>query len=260
MQILITAGGTREPIDGVRTITNTSTGRLGALIAEAFAARDSVTEIHYLCGPSAAVPRSGKARIIPAADVAGLEAAVRNILGHHRIDAVVHCMAVSDYRVRRVTSAAMMADAFVNRPEETSQPAGRAEAESLMVSLLDEAAPVAAGGGKISSQIDRMVLVMERTPKIISLFRELSPRSVLVGFKLLDHAGHEDLMDAAHELMKKAQCDFVLANDLRDITGQSHVGYLVGAGKSVRRLNTKEEIAEAIAEAVLEQRNGGGSQ
>jgi phosphopantothenate-cysteine ligase len=260
MQILITAGGTREPIDRVRTITNTSTGRLGALIAEAFAAHDSVTEIHYLRGASAAVPQSGKARIIPVADVASLETAVRNVLENHRIDAIVHCMAVSDYRVRRATSAAMMADAFVNRPEGTPKPASRAEAESLMISLLDEAAPIVSGGGKISSQIDRMVLVMEQTPKIISLFRELSPQSVLVGFKLLDHAAHEVLMDAARELMKKARCDLVLANDLRDIAGQSHVGYLIGAGGSVRRLSTKEEIAEAIAEAVLEQRNGGGSQ
>jgi phosphopantothenate-cysteine ligase len=32
--VLITAGGTVEPIDGVRGITNFSSGRLGALIAD----------------------------------------------------------------------------------------------------------------------------------------------------------------------------------------------------------------------------------
>jgi phosphopantothenoylcysteine synthetase/decarboxylase len=36
MKILITAGPTSEKIDAVRRITNRATGRLGALIAEAF--------------------------------------------------------------------------------------------------------------------------------------------------------------------------------------------------------------------------------
>ena len=36
-KILVTAGGTTEPIDAVRSITNESSGRLGAKIADAFA-------------------------------------------------------------------------------------------------------------------------------------------------------------------------------------------------------------------------------
>jgi phosphopantothenate-cysteine ligase len=254
---MITAGGTREQIDRVRSIANTSTGRLGALIAEAFSAYASVTKIYYLCGASAALPQSDKAEIIRVSDVASLETAVRDVLGRNQTDAVIHCMAVSDYRVRRATSAAMLASALADRMGEASRLAGRAEAERFMTALLDEAAPVA-NGGKISSQIDRMVLVMEQTPKIISLFRELSPQSVLVGFKLLDHAAHDALTGAAHELLEKAGCDLVLANDMRDITENGHVGYLIGAGESIRRLDTKNEIAEAIAEAVLE-RIGGDS-
>jgi phosphopantothenoylcysteine decarboxylase/phosphopantothenate--cysteine ligase len=38
-RVLITAGGTREPIDGVRFVGNTSTGRMGLALAEAAAAR-----------------------------------------------------------------------------------------------------------------------------------------------------------------------------------------------------------------------------
>ena len=38
INILITAGGTSEPIDSVRSISNTATGRLGSLIADAFEA------------------------------------------------------------------------------------------------------------------------------------------------------------------------------------------------------------------------------
>jgi phosphopantothenate-cysteine ligase len=258
MQILITAGGVREQIDRVRAITNTSTGRLGALIAEAFSACASVAKIHYLCGAAAVLPQSGKTEIIRVTDAASLEAAVRSVLEQNRIDAVVHCMAVSDYRVRQVTSAAMMASACMALLEEGPAPANLAEAEAFMLALLDKSAPVADSRGKISSHIRRMALIMEQTPKIISLFQNLSPQSVLVGFKLLDHASHEALMDAAYELLEKNKCDFVLANDLRDITEDGHIGYLVSAGKTRPRLNTKEEIAEAVVRAVLEQKKSQG--
>ena len=36
MKIVITSGGTREPIDPVRFIGNYSTGKMGAALAEAF--------------------------------------------------------------------------------------------------------------------------------------------------------------------------------------------------------------------------------
>jgi phosphopantothenoylcysteine decarboxylase / phosphopantothenate---cysteine ligase len=42
LRVLITSGGTVEPIDGVRVIANTSTGETGALIADHFARRGHV--------------------------------------------------------------------------------------------------------------------------------------------------------------------------------------------------------------------------
>ena len=56
MKIIITAGGTSERIDDVRTITNSSTGRLGYAIGEAFAKKsgDELERIYYLHGTRAA--------------------------------------------------------------------------------------------------------------------------------------------------------------------------------------------------------------
>jgi phosphopantothenoylcysteine synthetase/decarboxylase len=52
MKVLVTAGGTSEPIDGVRRITNTSTGATGGVIARAFAARGhDVVLIHAADAP-----------------------------------------------------------------------------------------------------------------------------------------------------------------------------------------------------------------
>ena len=40
MNIIVTAGGTSEPIDNVRRIANTGTGRLGSLVADELAEAD----------------------------------------------------------------------------------------------------------------------------------------------------------------------------------------------------------------------------
>jgi len=56
MNILVTAGATREPLDAVRFLSNVSTGSTGAALADAFAARNHcVTLLH---GESAVTPRS----------------------------------------------------------------------------------------------------------------------------------------------------------------------------------------------------------
>ena len=48
MKIIITAGGTSERIDDVRTITNSSTGRLGLAIGNTFAEKyaDRIEKIY----------------------------------------------------------------------------------------------------------------------------------------------------------------------------------------------------------------------
>ena len=49
INVIVTAGGTSEPIDNVRRIANTGTGRLGSLIAEELAADAMVGHIFYVC-------------------------------------------------------------------------------------------------------------------------------------------------------------------------------------------------------------------
>ena len=49
MNIIVTAGGTSEPIDNVRRIANTGTGRLGSLVADELAEADWTGHIFYVC-------------------------------------------------------------------------------------------------------------------------------------------------------------------------------------------------------------------
>lgn len=87
MRVLITAGGTREPIDDVRFITNRSSGALGrALAAEA---RSRGHEVLLLA------PEGGDRAFESTAD---LERELRRAAKLGPWDIVLHSAAVSDYR------------------------------------------------------------------------------------------------------------------------------------------------------------------
>ena len=61
MKILITSGATREPIDQVRFITNMSTGKTGASLAESFAKKGH--DVTYLHGQGSHTPNVGVAAV-----------------------------------------------------------------------------------------------------------------------------------------------------------------------------------------------------
>ena len=96
MKILLTAGGTEEPVDGVRRLTNTSTGATGGVLARHFADHGAeVLLLHAERAPLADLDLERDTFVT----FADLEAALRRHLGGHNWDAVVHLAAVSDYSV-----------------------------------------------------------------------------------------------------------------------------------------------------------------
>ena len=92
MRVLITAGGTREPIDDVRVVANLSTGRLGCRLAESFAARGD--EVVLLHGSGSAVPAVELQR-----HAFGPSSELWSLMQQQlpRADVVLHAAAVSDY-------------------------------------------------------------------------------------------------------------------------------------------------------------------
>ncbi len=96
-RLLITSGPTRARIDAVRYISNRSSGRLGARIAdEALAAGAAVA---FVRGPDSARPAASSPalEIIDIETVEDARRAVVRVLTSQRVDAVVHLMAVLDY-------------------------------------------------------------------------------------------------------------------------------------------------------------------
>jgi phosphopantothenoylcysteine decarboxylase / phosphopantothenate---cysteine ligase len=90
--VIVTAGGTREPIDPVRFVGNRSSGRMGiAIAAEARRRGADVT----LIAANLTVPRPSDVQVVEAPTV---EELARETLARADADVVVMAAAVSDYR------------------------------------------------------------------------------------------------------------------------------------------------------------------
>ena len=96
LKVLITSGGTVEPMDDVRVITNKSTGKTAALLADRLI--EAGLEVTYLHATQAVVPNLACVR--PSfTDFSSLKKNLEKLLQEENYDFVVHAAAVSDYSV-----------------------------------------------------------------------------------------------------------------------------------------------------------------
>ncbi|KXT78899.1 Phosphopantothenoylcysteine synthetase [Streptococcus sp. DD11] len=217
---MITSGGTSEKIDRVRSITNHSTGRLGAAIAEKFLAKgDQVTLVTTRKALKPAAHEHLRIEIVE--NVAELLAVLEPLVKTH--DALIHSMAVSDYTPVYMTGLEEVA------------------ASSDVAEFLDRSN----SESKISSQEESQVLFLKKTPKIISKVKEWNPHIRLIGFKLLVDVSKEKLIETARASLDKNQADIIVANDLLDISEDRHQAYLVRKD-SLEEAQSKEEIAQLL--------------
>lgn len=251
MNILITAGGTSEKIDQVRTISNKATGRLGSMIADNFLNMQGVS-VTYVCPKDAITPQNSLAEIHFIDNVQSLQFTIEKLLKERSFDAVVHSMAVSDYSVKYSVPSDNIANFIAENLQLNYSRIDNIESisEQIHSALLSYQANESSK--KISSDIENLFIGLEKTPKIIRLFKMLQPNTILVGFKLLVDVDEEQLFLVAKKLMDVNKCDFVLANDQQNIDDKTHVGFLIGADKTCLRLSTKSEIARAIVDNVIQ--------
>lgn len=93
VRVLVTAGGTREPLDAVRYVGNRSSGRMGVAVADEAARRGA--EVTLILAAATAEP-SAPMRVLHAESAAELERAT--VEAAATADVVVMAAAVSDYR------------------------------------------------------------------------------------------------------------------------------------------------------------------
>jgi phosphopantothenoylcysteine decarboxylase / phosphopantothenate---cysteine ligase len=92
-RVVVTAGGTREPIDPVRYIGNRSTGRMGVAVADAAIARGARVT---LIAAAVEVPLPDGAEIVRVESTAELRAALQQAMAAD-VDALVMAAAVADF-------------------------------------------------------------------------------------------------------------------------------------------------------------------
>lgn len=212
MKVLITAGGTAEPIDGIRRIANSSTGATGGVIARAFAARGhDVVLIHAADAPLASIDVDREVFVT----FADLEEALRRQLGGDRFDAVIHLAAVSDYSVASVE--------------------------------IDGRRFVDGRDGKIDSG-HQVTIHLSPTPKLLDHLRLWSKNGAvqIVGFKLTNEPDPGERARHVKRLIDRSDSDLIVHNDASEITGDRHTAEVWTRRGPIVRTSTKTELAEAL--------------
>ncbi len=97
LNVLVTGGGTRESIDDVRVLTNTSTGKTSAQIADYCYTQGH--DVTLLTAESATRPKS-PIKIKTFNDYTSLEKSLLSEIQEVKYDIVFHAAAVSDYSLR----------------------------------------------------------------------------------------------------------------------------------------------------------------
>lgn len=187
-RILITAGGTREPIDSVRYIGNMSSGRTASSLAdELTSAGHDVTWL----GAVDAVKPDLVSTMVRFSSFDDLAQRLQTLLVENDYDAVIHAAAVSDFSVDSVLTG---------------------EGESL-----DKQE------GKLSSASD-LLLRLKRNPKLLNRIRAWSknPKVKVISFKLTDTEDLQQRIAAVKKQFDESKVDAVVHNDLSDISKVAH--------------------------------------
>ena len=96
--IVVTAGGTQEPVDPVRCLTNRSSGKMGYAIAEA--ARNRGAAVTLVSGPTALAKPAG----VDVVDVKTADEMLKAVLeATKKADALIMAAAVADFRPARAS-------------------------------------------------------------------------------------------------------------------------------------------------------------
>ncbi|KJU87603.1 phosphopantothenoylcysteine decarboxylase/phosphopantothenate--cysteine ligase, partial [Candidatus Magnetobacterium bavaricum] len=99
LQVVVTAGATRQPIDPVRFITNRSSGKMGFALARVASLRGA--EVTLISAPTSLTPNRDW-RLIPVETAQEMETAVMDAI--RGADVLVMSAAVSDFRVAEVAT------------------------------------------------------------------------------------------------------------------------------------------------------------
>lgn len=220
VRVLVTAGGTREPIDPVRYIGNRSSGKQGVALAAAAADRGAKVVLlaaNVEAAVLADVSERDDVRVVPVGTAAELEAAAQGAAPG--ADAVIMAAAVADYRVAEISDSKL-------RKEEADAP------------------PV--------------LELVENPDILVGLVRARHEGQVIVGFAAETAEDADELLERGRRKLARKGVDLLAVNAVGWVQGfesaENAVQLLDADGRMVREVGgSKREVAEAILDAVVDE-------
>ncbi len=217
LRVLVTSGATKENIDGVRYITNLSTGRTGSAIADYFRRRNNF--VTGLLGEDSMIPSTDCEKIF-FNDFNDLNNKLEKLLGGNDFDAVIHLAAVSDYSLDSIEMDGKKINAPVNK--------------------------------KISSDQDAMILNLKRNFKIVEKLKSYSRNKnvVVAAFKFTNTDSEKERTAEVGKLFSKSvnAINFVVLNDISDRTnGNVQAGFKIyDRAMDFNNCSTAFELAQKL--------------
>ena len=237
MNVLITAGGTLAPIDDVRQISNVSTGRLGASIAEAALVRGA--RVWYLHTPTALRPFDRAARFDLQADPTAECARLTQLRNRW--------LAVRD----RLTPVPLPTGTMLEYAERFHHLLTTLPLDIAFLAMAASDYAPEPNRGKLPSTAAELVIRCHRLPKLIATARDLAPSLYLVGFKLTSDVSPAETIRQATAANLANRADLTVANDLSTVRRGRHTIHLVRPGQVTETLAPPDSIADRLVERVL---------
>ncbi|MFD1719197.1 bifunctional phosphopantothenoylcysteine decarboxylase/phosphopantothenate--cysteine ligase CoaBC [Georgenia deserti] len=213
--VVVSAGGTREPLDPVRFLGNRSSGRQGVALAEAAAARGAQVSLVAANVSDGVLPVHPQITVVPVETALELRDAVRGAA--RDADAVVMAAAVADFRPVEAAGAKIK-----KRHTDT----GPAEPEPI----------------RLTTNPDILAELATDRPR---------PGQVVVGFAAETGDGDGDALTHGRAKARRKGADLLAVNEVGDSRGfgdvPNAVTVLDGAGEAVAQAaGTKAEVADAL--------------
>ncbi len=239
-KILITGGPTNEPIDEVMKITNMSTGGMAVNLGRLF--RSAGYEVILVLNNSVRAIEEENLRIVRVETTEEMMDAIEHEAQADDIDAVIHAAAVGDYKADFSFLMEDMAVEIFGQIDKIKSP-------DDILAIMKSPNCKLNSDTKISSYQENLTIKLTLTPKIIGKLRFWFPKSLLIGFKLLEDVEKGELFDVATALCNKNGMDYIMANDLADLRTGHKERYLVnGEGFTQIVLNDYEAIFKFVDE------------
>ena len=163
-RIVVTAGGTQEPVDPVRCLTNRSSGKMGYALAEA--ARDRGAQVVLVSAPSALLKPAG-IDVVNIGTAQEMYEAVKKAVA--KADALIMAAAVADYRPRKVSKSKIKrerASGLALELERTPDILGEVKGKFLRVGFAAESENLVANAkGKLEKKRLDLIVANDITAK-----------------------------------------------------------------------------------------------